>query len=123
MDATLIHAVEMKRVPGELLRLLEENALPSGCFKIEFDLVRQLGGREVQFHDMLFIFIRPYVPTFIKSMQEFCNLYLYTHGRIEYASAVLREIDPEGLIFKDVIALGKDEHESVKKATDRLGFT
>ncbi|KAI9269858.1 hypothetical protein BY458DRAFT_510632 [Sporodiniella umbellata] len=55
-----------------------------------------------------YIKLRPGLALFLKEIESLYDLHIYTMGTKEYAKAVAKEIDPEGLIFKEKI-LSRDE--------------
>jgi len=46
------------------------------------------------------LFIRPWVPEFLKKMNETFDIYIFTAGRREYANIVIDIIDPEHKLIK-----------------------
>lgn len=43
--------------------------------------------------------LRPGLAEFLTEVHQFCDLYLYTHGTLAYATSVVAGIDPRGVLF------------------------
>lgn len=63
---------------------------------------------------------RPGLSEFLKDMSKKYEMHIYTMGTRSYAEAVVKEIDPTGVLFQDRI-LSRDENGSMtKKRLERL---
>ncbi|KAI8334049.1 HAD-like domain-containing protein [Blakeslea trispora] len=66
--------------------------------------------------------LRPGLDAFLKTMSKYYEMHVYTMGTRSYATAVAKEIDPDGSLFQDRI-LTRDENKdksTTKKYLERL---
>ncbi|KAI9361840.1 hypothetical protein BD770DRAFT_425557 [Pilaira anomala] len=64
--------------------------------------------------------LRPGLSEFLRDMSKKYEMHIYTMGTRSYAEAVVKEIDPTGILFQDRI-LSRDENGSMtKKRLERL---
>jgi len=53
------------------------------------------------------VFLRPGLKVFLHEVSKFADIYVMTAGNLTYANPLIRAIDPEGNIFKEVITREK----------------
>lgn len=103
LDSTMFNALETFRLPHALNQQLRDGTHPPGLFPAKFYLEGKVLGTSTKFPQTLAMFIRPGMYEFITKIRKFCKLYLFTHGRKEYADAVLRGSHSRHL-FESVMA-------------------
>ena len=94
IDHTLVHVTDKDLgTTGSKVRELTD-LLVAGEAVNESEIYRFSDGRSV-FH----MKIRPGAMSFLSNATRRFQLYVYTHGTLEYASVVLQALDPQGLLF------------------------
>lgn len=114
IDHTLVHVTDKNLGQVDKVRELTE-ILAAGEAVNESEIYRFNDGRSV-FH----MKIRPGAMTFLSNATDRFQLYVYTHGTLEYASVVLQALDPVGALFGSPPRLiaregQRLEHKSLKK--------
>jgi len=66
------------------------------------------------------VYLRPGLKNFLHEVSQFADLYVMTAGNASYARPLIRVIDPEGKIFKDIITREKFDFR-VGKNLEALG--
>jgi len=60
-------------------------------YRLKNNISKIIGGHHVK--------LRPHLHEFLQEAQSMCELYLYTHGTGDYAQAIVRLVDPQGIFF------------------------
>ncbi|KAJ3097776.1 Carboxy-terminal domain (CTD) phosphatase [Phlyctochytrium planicorne] len=111
LDQTVIHATVDPTV-GEWLADKENPNFPA--LKVGVRSIHHLTNQEVhgfrlpETPFLYYIKLRPGTRDFLKRMHELYELHIYTMGTRNYANAVARVLDPDGIYFQDRI-LSRDD--------------
>lgn len=98
LDHTVIHAT----VDSKVKNLVHKDAFRDSLFEIKLPGSGNAGS---QSH---FVKLRPYAREFIKSLNEFFQIQVFTWGLRHYAEQVVRILDPEDEIIKSRIVSRDD---------------
>jgi hypothetical protein len=66
-----------------------------------------------------YLVLRPKVKEFLERVSKFCELWVYTSGRTEYAGKVVKCLDPKGRYFGDRVISASSEEDTKAKTFSR----